>query len=246
MFSYAEADHKYVHETLKKRTASTINNALTLERGAQRYAEQLYGDFGSSALIRIYATIPYAKLPEDLRSFAHRLASGAGVANELYPDTQTLCLMGSKGKRPEWSDRLQSKGHQAIPLVSSKFVQAIPMITRLLNEFGIGTDWLDRPDKTSMITKSMGKIATVFYVPDATTFRDPSDRLVIPAQDFVKQNGIKTVFGVGGAYAVGCICTLLCFVAETLDRSVVDKFLPLINFFKQATTRPVMDGRFFG
>jgi hypothetical protein len=245
MLSYIEADHQYLHSTLKNWTAATINPTPTLERAAQLYAEQLFSDFSTSVLIRIYATIPYAALPEKARSFAHRLATSAGVADQLYPDTQVLCLMGTKGKRAEWSDRQQSKGHQAIPLVSSKFVQAIPMITRLLNEFGIGTDWLDLPDKTSMITKSMGKIATVFYVPDAATARDPINRLVIPAQDFVKQNGVKTVFGVGGAYAVGCICTVLCFVSETLDRSVVDRFLPVINFFKQATTRPVMDGRFF-
>jgi hypothetical protein len=119
------------------------------------------------------------------------------------------------------------------------------MIARLLGEFGIGTDWLNEADKASIIAKSMGKMATVFFVPDAASFRDSSNRLVIPVQDFVAQNNVKTVFGVGGAYANGSICTVLFFVSETLDRSVVDRFLPVVNFFKHSTTSAVMGGRFF-
>jgi hypothetical protein len=244
MQSYMEASNNYFHVDLKKRTSS-ISNLPTLEDAAQRFVDGLYADCASSVLVRLYATIPISKLTPARRAFVDQVARSAGVADQIREDTQVLCLMGTKGRRAEWGDCAHSKGHLAIPLASAKFVQRIPMITRLLNEFGIGTDWIDRPDKTSIIVRSMGKIATVFYVPDATTFRDHANRLVIPAQDFVSQNGVKTVFGVGGAYANGYVCTVLWFVTETLSRSVVDQFLPVINFFKHATTQLVMDGQVF-
>jgi hypothetical protein len=244
MHSFGEADNHYFHVDLKNRSAS-LSQSPTLEQAAQRFVEDLYSDFPSSVLVRLYTTIPYESLRPPRRAFVDQIAGPAGIADQIHGDTQVLCLMGSDGKRAEWRDRRQSKGHLAIPLVSRKFVQNIPMITRLLNEFGIGTDWLDRPDKTSIITRSMGKVATVFYVPDATTFRDHANRLVIPAQDFVSQNGVKTVFGVGGAYANGNIVTVLWFVTEVLERTVVDRFMPVINFFKQATTAAVMGGRLF-
>jgi hypothetical protein len=244
MHSFTEAENDYFHVDLKKRSYS-LELSSTLEEAAQRFVEGLYADCGSCVLVRLYVTIPHEKLQPVAKEFVDQIARTAGVAEQIQSDTQVLCLMGSNGKRSEWRDPRHSKGHLAIPLVSRKFVQNIPMITRLLNEFGVGTDWLDRADKTTIITRSMGKVATVFYVPDATTFRDHANRLVIPAQDFVSQNNVRTVFGVGGAYANGYICTVLWFVTERLERSVVDRFLPVINYFKQATTTAVMSGRLF-
>jgi hypothetical protein len=242
--SCIEATNSYFHDTLKKRTA-TISNLPTLEEAAQTFVEGLYADFGTAVLVRLYTTVRYAQLPQTNKAFADNIAESASVQDQIGPDTDILCLMGTHGKRAAWCNRLQSKGHLAIPLVSPKFVQKIPMIARLLGEFGIGTDWLNAQDKGSIIAKSMGKMATVFYVPNAATFRDSLNRLVIPVQDFVAENNVKTVFGVGGAYANGSICTVLFFVSETLDRSVVDRFLPVVNFFKYSTTSAVMSGRLF-
>jgi hypothetical protein len=244
MESYSEVGISYFYDSLKLRTQA-ISNFRSLERAAQYFVEEIFSDFDSSVLVRLYTTIPYGKLPPPPRAFVDQIARSAGVTDQVNDDTPALCLMGTKGKRAEWCDRLKSRGHLAIPLVSRKFVHNIPMITRLLNEFGIGTDWLDQPDKTSIIIRSLGRIATVFYVPDATTFRDHANRLVVPATDFVAQYNVKTVFGVGGAYANGYVCTILFFVSERLERSVVDRFLPIINFFKQATTPAVLDGRLF-
>jgi hypothetical protein len=242
--SCIEATNSYFHDTLKRRTA-TVAQAPTLQDAAQTFVEGLYADFGSTLLVRLYTTVPYGQLPTTTRSFADNIARSACVLDQVGSETQVLCLMGTQGKRAQWCDRLHSRGHLAIPLVSSKFVQKIPMIARLLGEFGIGTDWLNEADKGSIIAKSMGKTATVFYVPDAATFRDSFNRLVIPVQDFVVENNVKTVFGVGGAYANGSICTVLFFVTETLDRSVADRFLPIVNFFKQSTTSMMMAGRLF-
>jgi hypothetical protein len=242
--SYVEANNAYFHDTLKKRTAG-ISGFPTLEEAAQTFVEGLYADFSSSVLVRLYTTIPYSSLSPSTKQFADKIAKSAGVNEQLRPETNVLCLMGTTGKRSAWRDRTQSRGHLAIPLVSSKFVEKIPMITRLLNEFGIGLDWLNEGDQNTIIAKSMGRMATVFYVPDAATFRDSMNRLVIPMQDFVSENNVKTVFGVGGAYANNQICAVLFFVSETLDRTVVDRFLPIVNFFKHSTTHSVMGGRLF-
>jgi hypothetical protein len=245
MDSYAQASNSYIHEELKQRAEAIARASHLFETSAQRFAEGLNADFASSVLIRIYLTCPFKRLHPIEEEFAKQAAKSAGVEDQLRDDTQVLCLMGTKGRRPQWGDRRQSKGHLAIPLVSSKFVQRIPMIARLLKEFGIGTDWLDVGDKTSLIARSLGRLATVFYVPDAATFRDHANRLVIPAQDFVTENRVKTVFGVGGAYVNGYICAILCFVSESLDRSVAERFLPIINFYKHATASMVTSGRLF-
>jgi hypothetical protein len=242
--SYVEANNSYFHDTLKKRTAG-ISGFPTLEEAAQTFVEGLYADFSSSVLVRLYTTVPFANVSSSAKAFAEKIAKSANVGDQLRSDTPVLCLMGTTGKRAAWRDRMQSRGHLAIPLISSRFVEKIPMITRLLNEFGIGLDWLNEADQSSIIAKSMGRMATVFYVPDAATFRDSLNRLVIPMQDFVSENNVKTVFGVGGAYANNQICAVLFFVSETLDRTVVDRFLPIVNFFKHSTTHSVMGGRLF-
>jgi hypothetical protein len=153
MESYEEARNSYFHDDLKRRTR-LISQFPTLEQAAQSFVEELYSDFRSSVLVRLYTTIPYEKLTPSTRAFAEQIAQANGVADQIRDDTLVLCLMGTKGKRPEWSDRRRSKSHQAIPLVSRRFVQTIPMIARLLNEFGIGTDWIDQADKTSIITST--------------------------------------------------------------------------------------------
>jgi hypothetical protein len=244
MNSYVEVTNAYFHDTLKRRTGE-LSSIATVEDAAQAFVEGLYADFASSVLVRLYTTIPYAGLSPTTKTFADRVARSAGVLDQLRSDTHVLSLMGTMGKRAAWRDRLQSNGHLAIPLVSSKFVEKIPMITRLLNEFGLGLDWLNEAGQSSIIAKSMGRMATVFYVPDAATYRDSLNRLVIPVQDFVAENGIKTVFGVGGAYANNQICAILFFASERLDRFVVERFLPVVNFFKHSTTHALMGGRLF-
>ena len=46
-----------------------------------------------------------------------------------------------------------------------------------------------------------GVFADSFFVPDAATSHDEAGRLLIPAQDFVRRYGVRTVIGVGGQFA---------------------------------------------
>ena len=53
------------------------------------------------------------------------------------------------------------RGSWAFPLISSEFVGAIPMISRLLKELGVPLDWVDSHD-SSMIEKTMARSAGLF------------------------------------------------------------------------------------
>src|SRR5512144_2112177 len=98
-----------------------------------------------------------------------------------------------------WNDRRNSQGHVGIPLATSDFIEAIPMMSRLLKELGMGLDWIDSND-TSMVARALGSSSGLFYVPDAALEIDAKGRKVIAGQDFVKTHGVKTVFGMGGAF----------------------------------------------
>jgi hypothetical protein len=103
MNSCIEATNSYFHETLKKRVA-TMSNLPTLEEAAQTFVEGLYADFGTAVLVRLYTTMPYANLSPATKTFADSIAKSAAVYDQVGPDTQVLCLMGTQGKRPAWCD----------------------------------------------------------------------------------------------------------------------------------------------
>ena len=55
----------------------------------------------------------------------------------------------------------KSKEHMGIPLISSAFVGAIPMISRLLKELGVPLDWIDSHD-SEIIKKTVGSSPEYF------------------------------------------------------------------------------------
>lgn len=64
----------------------------------------------------------------------------------------------------------------------------------------------------------LGGFNGVFYVDDASSARDAQDRLIIAARDFVAEHGVKTVFGMGGAYPDGTLLVIIVFAREHLTR----------------------------
>jgi hypothetical protein len=245
MRTYSEASSDFIHSFLKDKFLRPAMADDRLEGVAQRCADLLYSEFVSSVLVRIYVTCKVADLPQTNRSFVRNVALSANVLDLLKDDSIVLTLVGTRGREPDWNDRRKSRGHTGIPLLSPKFVDTIPMISRLLIEFGIGVDWIGTEGATDIIAKRIGTMASVFFVPDATTYRDRAGRLVIPAQDFVKTYGVKSVFGLGGAYLTGEICTILVFTNERVERKTAESFSSLINFFKASTVRLVTAGAIF-
>jgi hypothetical protein len=203
----------------------------------------MFGD--SIALARLFATFPMRGLPVENRAFVEEMARSANVSDQIAEETLVLSLLGTRGDSPEWNDRRQSKGHVGIPLVSSRFVDRIPMISRLLKQLGAGLDWIDRKD-TDIVSETFGSLSGVFHVKDAASEVDTEGRKIIPAQDFVQASGVKSVIGIGGCYmGTSVFFAIILFLREVVEHLVAERFMLQSNLFKTATLNLVDDGRIF-
>lgn len=212
-----------------------VGQSKSLEQAAQALAMALHTRFHESVVIaRVFVTVPFGDLPEPNKSFVTSLAEGADAESSLNADTLVLSLVGTHGEEPDWNHRRKSKGHAGIPLISSAFVGAIPMISRLLKELGVPMDWIDSPS-TEVIVKTIGSSAGLFFVDDAATARDQEGRSIIAAQDFVQKYGVKSVFGTGGAYPNGQMIAVVVFCRDTCSRKTAEQFMALTDFFKGST-----------
>lgn len=218
----------------------------TLADAAQQYMSILYDELKESIILtRIFATIPYHDLPELNKEFVIKLAQSKGIAKELKADTLVLSLLGSRGVKPEWNDRFSSKGHLGIPMISSDFIKNIPMMSSLLKQLGAAIECLDETD-TKYVANVFKNVSGVFYVKDAETEVDYQGRKIIPAQDFVKQEKVKTVFGIGGFYIkTSLFFSNIIFLRECIEKEMAENFMLQASKFKIATTGLVVRGRIF-
>jgi len=223
-----------------------LAGCTALEDAAQEYMSILYEALSESIIMtRLFAAIPFEELPEPNKEFVRSLAQAKGISELIKDGTLVLSLLGSRGVRPEWNDRRNSQGHIGIPLASSDFIDKIPMMSRLLKQLGGGIDWIDTND-TKLVTKTFKDLNGVFFVRDAATEEDNKGRKIIAAQDFVEEEKVKTVFGVGGRYlGTSLFFTNIVFVREFLDKDRVERFMLQANKFKTATLRLVNKGKIF-
>jgi hypothetical protein len=220
-----------------------IRACPSLERAAQQVAKRIHERFAEVAVLtRVYAVLKFGDLPADVTSFVETL--GKDDPSRIVPATPVLTLLGTHGVKEEWCDRHRSRGHKGIPLLSGAFVDAIPMLARLLRELGIDLSWLD--DAPEVATRRLlGGFNGTFYVQDAATARDGQGRRIIPAEDFVAEHGVKTVFGNGGFYPDGTLVVCIVFTRETLPRSTVERLASLISMVKGETFGVVRSRKFF-
>ena len=227
------------------RIENEIKTHRCLAHAAQHCADVLFSQLiDSLALVRIFATVRFYELSgfERMKCIEHAAAHGADRG--LTGKTNVLSLMGTRGAREQWNDRRESRDHLGIPLVSASFTESIPMIATLMKEIGIGTDWIDI-EEPHIIVHNRGRTAGMFYVDDARTAVDAKGRLVVPAQQFVETENLKTVFGVGGAYPNGTFISIVFFTRMTLTRLDIERFLPLVHAFKAGTMKIVSARSFF-
>lgn len=228
-----------------ERVKAEIDGMPCLQLAAQRCAEVLYDGFKESlVLARVYLTVDFAQLPADDQAFVMAGARANGVADQITADTPVLSLLGTKGVEPEWNDRTNSVGHRGIPLVSAEFVSAIPMVARLMEEMGIGLGWIDERE-SKIVIRSRGTTAGVFHVPNASAATDLADRKIIPAQDFVRDYGVRAVFGTGGTYIARSFLAILFFTREDLPRAGADRFMSLVSTVKAATMPLAVRGQIY-
>lgn len=210
---------------------SSVKQSASLEEATQELATEFHTRFNESVVIaRVFVTVPFEALPPANQDFVKALAESAGAAADLKPTTPVLSLVGTHGQEEDWNDRRKSKGHVGIPLISSSFVASIPMISRLLKEFGVPVEWVDSHD-SEMIIRTMGTSAGLFFVDDAGDATDHQGRKIIAAQDFVSSYKVKGVFGMGGAYPNGQIVVVVVFCRDTMSRATAERFLAMTNLF---------------
>jgi hypothetical protein len=218
-----------------------IQGAETLEDAAQELVATLQQKFDESVVIaRAFVTVPYGSLPPENKEFVQKLAGSA----DLKPATPVLSLIGTYGQESDWRDRRKSKGHVGIPMISSSFVEAIPMISRLLKELGVPMTWVDSHD-TEIIVKTMDPSGGLFFVDDAAEATDHQGRKIIAAQDFVSSYSVKSVFGTGGVYPGGQIVVIVAFCRDGFTRAEAERFLEVNSWLRNKTGSLVQSTKIF-
>lgn len=177
------------------------------------------------ALVRFYKTHPLSGLSGDLQVFARKLHDGL-----LGDDVRCLTLLATAGVEPEWNDRRKSAGHQAIPLAGTTFLQQSPMIARLVADFGIEAEFVVSPNPTEIIERHHQDYG-VFFVPEARGSE------AVPAQDFVREHGIRSVVGIGGVLPSGDLFAVVLFCVVEVSEEVADLLRSLALAVKAAVVR---------
>lgn len=219
---------------------TACDGAHSVEEAAHGLCEFFYDELISPegkracALVRFYITQPYARLPRELKEFARSLAGALPVAE----DSRCLTLLGTVGDEREWNSRFESRGHQAIPLLSTEIVEKAPMIAELLKAFGL-TPQDVVGNLGPIVPNPGGKPYGVFHVPDAASSE------YIPAQtDFVVPHGIKSVVGCGSTLASGELFAIIIFVKIPVSAESAERFRPLALDAKASLLRFPADGIF--
>ena len=223
-------------QALNKKIIRMGNNYSSLEEALQEITFAIYAEFRESiVLARTYVTVPYGQLPERHREFVNESITKNKSTHLLTDKTPVLSLFGSYGRQVAWNKPASSKGHLAIPFVSAKYIEEIPMIAALLKDLGIPLDWLNQPDP-HILRKTFSKYTTMFYVPDARTALDQGGRKIITAQDFVNTHEVKTVLGSGGAHIFsGNLIAIIIFTNEIMEKREAELLMMLANVVASAT-----------
>lgn len=197
-----------------------MRDARTLESGADRACRFLYdhlvaADGGRACvLVRSYKTHAFGALDPSLRAFARRALPSDFAPKE---DMRCLTLLASRGDEPAWNDRRDSEGHQAIPLAAASMVERAPMIAGLIRAFGLNIAHVVEPPHEA-VRDLEGKSYGVFFVEEA------EKSIYIPAQDFVRRYGVRSVVGFGGALAGGDLFAMILFTRVRMNAVSADRF----------------------
>ncbi|HEY6446918.1 MAG TPA: hypothetical protein VIY53_10690 [Acidobacteriaceae bacterium] len=166
------------------------------------------------ALVRFFKTHRFADLEPPLQDFARH---AAGNSPDLNDETRCLTLLATAGARPEWNRRDASAGHKAIPLVTEEVVRQAPMVAQLIQQIGVDIAQIIRPDNGIMLDLDRQNY-NVFHVPEA------EGSPFVPAQDFVRENRIKSVLGFGGIFPSAELFAVIIFSRVYIPRETAEMF----------------------
>jgi hypothetical protein len=217
------------------------SSSPAMEETAELIVRHLYEHFAerdsgrrACVLVRLFKTHRFADLGDGLREFAQALTPSA----RLSPEIKCLTMLASVGEEPNWNSRRDSRHHQAIPLLSEAALDEIPMISRLLNQFGLKLSDL-APAQPEVVDDLNRRSFSVFHVPVAR------DSPAIPAQqDFVVPHGIESVLGFGGILPDGNLFAVVIFARVTIPAATAEMFRTIALNVKMALM-PALQGRVF-
>lgn len=188
------------------------NGVPTMEAAAQRVVRYLYTELPECALVRLYKTHPFGKLPPDVQAF---------VGEQLDPEVRCLTLLGTAGDEADWNDRRRSRAHQAIPLPSEHVVEQLPMVAQLITQLGLEVSNVVRPDPEQSRELAQ-RTYDVFHVADAVT--SP----YVPAKDFVAAHSIRSALGFGGMLYTGDFYAVVLFSKEPVPAGAA-QFIKILS-----------------
>jgi hypothetical protein len=172
----------------------------------------------SCALVRLYKTHDYGELTPDLQRFADGVLGHKAESKQM----KCLTLLATVGDKPEWNSREHSRGHKSIPLPTVDFVSKIPMIARLINQFGLDINAVVRPDP-NLLADLERRTYNAFHVAEAV------GSPYIPAQkEFVLAYKVRSVLGFGGMLGgPGDLYAVILFSKVTIEHKTCELFSPV-------------------
>ncbi len=217
------------------------HEAESMEDAAAQIVHFLYDQFRNAetgdrsfAMVRLFKTHNFGELTDDLQQFVQSMLGDDPASDQM----KCLTLMSTVGDRPEWCSRAYSQGHQSIPLVSEHMVEQIPMISRLIHQFGLDLSSVLAPTP-DLIMDLRQRTFNVFHVPEA--LGNP----YVPAQaEFVAPVGVQSVLGFGGMLPSGNLMAIILFSKDPISRETADLFKTLALNTKMALL-PFDRGRVF-
>lgn len=200
------------------RSIRALRVGLCMEEAAQHLVDMLYdllrleNGEPACALVRCFKTHSLSALPSSLCELARKAVPAC--SNDRMP---CLTLLGSCGALDDWNGRHASRGHRVIPLESVEVVERAPMITEMLQQIGLSLTDMVAPDASALMDIEQQQL-NVFHIPDARGSR------FVPAQNFVAEQGVRSVLGFGGLFPSGEFFAVVLFARVNIPRDVADMF----------------------
>ena len=215
--------------------------ATSMEELAGRIVRHLYdfaiepeGGERQCVLVRFYKTCAFKDLDAGLRTFAERVLGRSPESAEM----KCLTLLASAGDHPEWNSRARSLGHRAIPLPDEEFLTRLPMIARLVNQFGLDLNAVIHPDP-NLLADLEQRTYNAFHVAEA------AGSPYIPAQvGFVVPNGIRSVVGFGGMLQEGDLFAVILFARVPVPWETAE-LMKLLGYKLKDEVQPFTGGNVF-
>ncbi len=217
------------------------------QRSAQELIDIIYGHFQESlVLLRLFISVPFSALPPQDQELVEKKAIDSGTMHSLKKTTPVLTLLGTRGGISAWDERSKSQGFRCIPLTSTSYVASLSMLSMQLRKMNVDLTIFDRWDSTIGAQGHADEYTGMLYINDAASDRDDQGRMVVPRQDFVSANNVKSVFGFGAGYSgYPAIGTLFAFTNESLKREEMEPFAHILKTYLSISEKSVKDGRIF-